>query len=99
MRVVKLTGQERDVALGSLKSWTLSADGLAIEKTIKLKNFVEAWGFMSQVALLAEKLDHHPEWSNVYRTVSIRLTTHDSGGLTQLDFDLAKGIDAVLAHT
>jgi 4a-hydroxytetrahydrobiopterin dehydratase len=99
MRVPKLTEIERDAALANLKDWALSVDGLAIEKTIKLKNFVEAWGFMSKVALLAEKLDHHPEWNNVYRTVSIRLTTHDSGGLTALDIDLAKGIDAVLAHT
>jgi 4a-hydroxytetrahydrobiopterin dehydratase len=96
MRIPRLTETEIGAALANLDGWSRSEDRLAIEKTVKLKNFVEAWGFMSQVALLAEKLDHHPEWSNVYRTVSIRLTTHDSGGLTELDIKLARGIDAAL---
>jgi 4a-hydroxytetrahydrobiopterin dehydratase len=61
-----------------------------------LKNFVEAFGFMTQVALIAEKMNHHPEWHNVYRTVEIHLTTHDVGGLSELDFALAQQIDRIL---
>jgi 4a-hydroxytetrahydrobiopterin dehydratase len=60
------------------------------------KNFVEAWGFMSSVALLAESMDHHPNWDNVYNQVTIRLSTHDSDGLTEKDFQLAGAIDSVL---
>jgi 4a-hydroxytetrahydrobiopterin dehydratase len=97
MRAPKLTEAEIEAALIALDGWTLSADGLAIERIVKLKDFNAAWGFMSRIALMAEKLDHHPEWSNVYRTVSIRLTTHDSGGLTGLDVELAKGINSALA--
>jgi 4a-hydroxytetrahydrobiopterin dehydratase len=94
VRHPRLSPDEIAAALASLPGWALARDNAAIEKTFKLKDFVEAWGFMSKVALLAEKLDHHPEWSNVYRTVSIVLTTHDSGGLTNLDVTLARGIDA-----
>ena len=67
-----------------------------LSKTIVLKNFVEAFGFMTQVALIAEKMNHHPEWHNVYRTVEIHLTTHDVGGLSELDFALAQQIDRIL---
>jgi 4a-hydroxytetrahydrobiopterin dehydratase len=94
VRHPRLGEDEIASALGGLPGWTVTRDGAAIEKTFRLKDFVGAWGFMSKVALLAEKLDHHPEWSNVYRTVSITLTTHDSGGLTELDVALARGIDA-----
>jgi len=79
-------------ALASLPDWTRKADG--IERTYKFADFVEAFAFMTRVALLAEKADHHPEWSNVYNRVEIRLTTHDAGGLSQRDFALAKAIDA-----
>lgn len=69
----------------------------AIRKVVKFRNFGTAWGFMSQVALLAEKLNHHPEWRNVYNVVDITLTTHDCGGLSRLDIDLAHRIDALAA--
>lgn len=72
-----------------LDGWVLSDDALAITKTFKFRNFVEAFGFMTQCAIHAEKLDHHPEWSNVYKTVEVLLTTHSAKGLTELDFDLA----------
>ncbi|MGC5198936.1 4a-hydroxytetrahydrobiopterin dehydratase, partial [Aphanothece microscopica] len=66
-------------------------------KTFTFRNFVEAWGFMSRAALWAEKLNHHPEWSNVYKTVNVVLTTHDAGGLTDLDVRLASKMDALSA--
>ena len=73
--------------------WMLAQDGTAIDKTFSFANFVEAFGFMSRAALWAEKLNHHPEWSNVYKTVRVRLTTHDSGGLSDLDAKLAQKMD------
>jgi len=78
-------------ALASVPGWTRNGDG--IERTYKFADFVAAFAFMSRVALLAEKADHHPEWSNVYNRVEIRLTTHDAGGLSTRDFALAKLID------
>jgi 4a-hydroxytetrahydrobiopterin dehydratase len=72
--------------------WVLHAGGQAIHQDFKFKSFVEAWGFMSRVALLAEKMDHHPDWSNVYNKVAITLTTHDAGGVTQRDINLAQAI-------
>ena len=71
--------------------WT--ADDGGINRQFKFRNFSEAWGFMSRVAMAAEKADHHPEWRNVYNTVDIRLTTHDADGLTDKDIDLAKTIN------
>jgi 4a-hydroxytetrahydrobiopterin dehydratase len=65
----------------------------AIRKILKFRNFSEAWGFMSRAALVAEKLNHHPEWRNVYNTVDITLTTHDCHGLSRLDIDLAQAMD------
>jgi len=91
----RLDPEAADKALSALSGWALSRDGAAISKTFTFKNFSEAFGFMSRVALAAEKLDHHPEWSNVYKTVDVTLTTHDAGGLTQLDFDLAKKMDRI----
>ena len=67
----------------------------AITKTYQFRNFVHAWGFMSRAALHAEKLNHHPEWANVYNRVTVTLTTHDAGGLTELDAKLAKRMDAL----
>jgi 4a-hydroxytetrahydrobiopterin dehydratase len=90
-----LTDDEIDLALAGLAGWQKPTDKPAIEKSFRFKNFVEAFGFMSKVALLAEKLDHHPEWSNVYRTVDITLITHDSGGVTALDVTLAKQIEGL----
>lgn len=79
--------------LASLPGWSFSNDG--IEKEFQFPDFVQAFGFMSQVAILAEKADHHPEWSNVYNRVQIRLSTHDAGGLTDKDFDLARSIESL----
>lgn len=77
--------------------WTISNDQTSAEKVFKLKDFTEAFAFMTRVALYAEKWDHHPDWSNSYSTVSITLTTHDAGGLTSLDVQLAKKIDELAA--
>jgi 4a-hydroxytetrahydrobiopterin dehydratase len=74
-----------------LKDWSFA--GNAIKRDFKFKTFVEAFSFMTAIALEAEKIDHHPDWNNVYNTVSIKLNTHDAGGITQLDFDLADKID------
>ena len=82
-------------ALAELAGWR-EVDGRdAIAKSFKFKDFNEAWGFMCRVALAAEKMDHHPEWSNVYNRVEITLSTHDAGGVTERDVKLAKLADAV----
>ena len=96
MSVPQLTAAERDTALAELPEWTLRADGLAIERQFQFKNFSQAWAFMSRVALIAEKHDHHPEWSNVYNRVAITLTTHDAGGLSERDSKMARAIDKLL---
>jgi 4a-hydroxytetrahydrobiopterin dehydratase len=91
--VAKLHGEARAAALKSLDGWA-EVDGRdAIGKTFKFKDFNQAWGFMSRIALAAEKLDHHPEWFNVYNRVDITLSTHDAGGLSERDIALAKLID------
>ncbi|RXZ64049.1 4a-hydroxytetrahydrobiopterin dehydratase [Pelagerythrobacter rhizovicinus] len=95
MAIAKLTEEERTIALGDLQGWSLASDRDAIERTFTFADFVEAFGFMTRVALLAEKADHHPEWSNVYNRVEIALTTHDADGLSQRDIDMAKAIDAL----
>lgn len=77
--------------------WTLQTDRDAIGKSFAFKNFVEAFGFMTRAALWAEKLDHHPEWSNVYKTVDVVLTTHDCDGLSDLDIKLALKMDQLAA--
>jgi len=94
----KLTEAERDTALAELAGWALAEGKDAIRKSFKFGDFVGAFGFMTEVALLAEKADHHPEWSNVYNRVEITLTTHDAGGLTTRDLDLARGIETVMAR-
>ena len=86
----KLTSEERKIALTALSGWVEVAGRDAIQKRFLFKDFNAAFGFMSRVAMMAEKLDHHPEWSNVYRTVDVTLTTHDAGGLTDLDVKLAQ---------
>ena len=91
--IPKLTQDEVIEAVAALPDWTLTKNGLAIERSFTFANFVEAFGFMSKVALLAESADHHPEWSNVYNRVEIRLTTHDCKGLSKRDMALAKKID------
>ena len=87
---------ERSRLASSLPHWRLLPDRDAIARDFQFKDFSAAWGFMARVALLAERHDHHPEWSNVYNRVSITLTTHDAGGLSERDIALARAIDAVL---
>ena len=82
--------------IASLPDWAPDAAGKSIHRELKFKDFSEAWGFMNRVALLAESQDHHPEWSNVWNTVRITLSTHDAGGLTHKDITLARAIDALL---
>ena len=94
---ILLTDAERNALAGTLPGWALAKGGTVIERRIRFKDFNEAWGFMARVALLAEKMDHHPEWSNVWNTVDIALSTHDAGGLTDKDVKLASAIDAMLA--
>lgn len=94
MALTRLEGSAVDELLKSLAGWRLSNDGTGIEKTFTFGDFNEAFGFMSRCALAAEKMNHHPEWSNVYKTVDVRLSTHDAGGLTELDGKLAKKMDA-----
>ena len=95
MTVSKLDEAARALALGKLTHWNYDADVPGIRRTLRFSDFAEAFGFMTRVAILAEKADHHPEWFNVYNRVEIVLTTHDAGGLSQRDIDLAMAIDAV----
>jgi 4a-hydroxytetrahydrobiopterin dehydratase len=95
--VKKLMDSERDAALRNLTGWRYDEAGDAIHQTFKFKSFSEAFGFISRVALEAQKADHHPDWSNSYDTVTIKLSTHDAGGVSQKDVDLAKAIDALRA--
>ena len=89
----KLTESDRQSALGRLKGWTYDSAANALTHDFKFKDFSEAFAFMTRVALLAQSADHHPEWSNVYNKVSIRLSTHDAGGVTARDIALAEAID------
>ena len=93
--VERLTPTERKAALARLKGWKKVARRDAIQKEFRFRDFNEAFGFMSRVALMAEKSDHHPEWSNVYNRVDIVLTTHDVGGISQRDIRLARFIDSI----
>lgn len=95
MTIKRLSDSERDAALVVLPGWTLSADGLAIERDLRFADFNAAFGFMTRVAIRADKVDHHPEWSNVYNKVHVRLTTHDADGLSQRDVELAHFIDTL----
>ena len=96
MPIPRLTDAETAAALSALPGWSLRGDGLAIERTFKFADFVAAFGFMTRVALEAEKADHHPEWSNIYNRVEVTLTTHDAGGLSTRDMALAAKIDALV---
>ena len=89
----KLAGDARKAALAKLAGWSEVKDRDAISKTFVFRDFNEAFGFMARTALMAEKLDHHPEWFNVYKTVTVTLATHDAGGLTELDIKLAEAMD------
>ena len=93
--VAKLEGAARDAALKSLPGWAHDAGRDAITRTFVFRDFVEAFGFMASAALVAERMDHHPEWSNVYKTVNVLLTTHDAKGLTERDVKLAQAMDAL----
>lgn len=79
--------------LERLPGWRLADDGNSIHKSFLFKDFIEAFGFMTRVALVAQAQDHHPDWSNVYRRVDIALSSHDAGGVTQRDIDLATAIE------
>ena len=89
----RLTAEERTQALADLSGWAPSPGRDAITKDFKFKDFSQAFGFISRVALAAEKLDHHPEWSNVYNRITVTLSTHECGGLSPLDLKLAHMID------
>ena len=90
----KLDEKERSAALAELKEWRLLTEREAISRSFRFTDFNEAFGFMTRAALLAEKLNHHPEWSNVYNKVDVVLTTHDAGGLTRKDVEMAKAMDS-----
>ena len=94
-KIELLPQDARDQLEATLPAWRPVPDRDAIARDFKFKDFSAAWGFMARVALLAEQQDHHPEWSNVYNRVSITLTTHDAGGLSERDVRLAQAIDAL----
>ena len=95
MSVTRLTTQQIQTLLPKIPQWKLTPDGLKIQRTLQFSNFNHAFGFMTRVALHAEKYDHHPEWSNVYNHVSIQLWTHDVGGLSEKDARLAQFVDEI----
>jgi len=94
--IPRLTEPEIVDALVTLPGWALRGDGNAIQRSFAFKDFSEAFGFMARVALLAERADHHPDWSNVWNRVDIALTTHDAGGVTARDVALARAIGALV---
>jgi len=91
--VERLSEAERAELLPALDGWSLVEGRDAIRKRYDFADFVQAFGFMARVALVAERMNHHPEWSNVYRTVEVVLSTHDAGGLTRRDVELAQRMD------
>jgi 4a-hydroxytetrahydrobiopterin dehydratase len=91
----RLSAEMRKSALQGLPGWAETAGREAIGRTFVFKDFNEAFGFMTRAALVAEKHDHHPEWRNVYKTVEVVLATHDAGGVTVLDIELAKAMSAI----
>lgn len=93
----KLSDSERAQALAKLSDWSAVSGRDAITRTFKFKDFNAAFGFMTKAAMMAEKLDHHPEWFNVYNTVEVTLSTHDAGGVTALDIELATFMDKAAA--
>jgi 4a-hydroxytetrahydrobiopterin dehydratase len=92
----KLTPADRETALQRLNGWIYDRKADSISHDFKFKSFSEAFAFMTRVALAAEKMDHHPEWSNVYNKVTITLTTHSAGGLTDKDVKLAEKVDRLM---
>ncbi len=93
----RLTEAQRAALGTTLPEWSLIQDGAALRRGFRFRDFNEAWGFMGRVALLAERQNHHPDWSNLWNRVEITLSTHDAGGLTDRDVRLAQAIDALLA--
>jgi len=93
--VAKLTADRLSAALAGLPAWAPVKSREAIVRSFKFANFSQAFAFMTRVALLAEKMDHHPEWSNVYNRVEITLATHDAGGLSERDIAMAEAIDKI----
>ena len=93
----KLTDEARKAALAGLAGWSEVAGRDAITKKFVFRDFNAAFGFMTRAALVAEKLDHHPEWFNVYKNVEVTLSTHDAGGVTELDIKLAEAMDRLAA--
>ncbi|MGB3447338.1 MAG: 4a-hydroxytetrahydrobiopterin dehydratase [Xanthobacteraceae bacterium] len=94
----RLSKEARATALKELRGWSEVQGRDAIQRTFVFKDFNEAFGFMTRVALAAEKADHHPEWRNVYKTVEVVLSTHDAGGVTARDVDLARVMNAAAAQ-
>ncbi|HKA91931.1 MAG TPA: 4a-hydroxytetrahydrobiopterin dehydratase [Haliangiales bacterium] len=94
-RPSRLEGDARAAALRSLAGWSEVAGRDAIQRTFRFKDFNEAWGFMSRAALIAEAMNHHPEWTNVWNRVDVTLSTHDAGGVTELDVTLARAMDGL----
>ena len=94
MGIQKMTSAQIESELKNLQDWELKNDKL--HRELKFKNFVQAFGFMTQVAILAQEMDHHPEWFNVYSRVTIDLTTHEANGISTRDFELAQKIDKVV---
>lgn len=95
MRYEKLSDEAIALSLAEIDHWFLSEDKCAITREFSFGDFTQAFGFMTECALVAEKMDHHPEWFNVYRRVDVRLTTHDVNGLTSADFKLAASMDRI----
>ena len=93
MTIARLTDAETAALIAELPGWTLREDGKAIVRQFRFKDFNQAFGFMTRVALYADKADHHPEWFNVYNRVDVTLATHDAGGLTMKDIALARAMD------
>ena len=93
-----LNETDRSEALADLPEWDHDEARDAITRRIVFADFIEAFGFMTQVALIAERMNHHPEWSNVYNRVDVLLTTHDAGGLSGRDIDMAQAIDAIVGE-
>jgi 4a-hydroxytetrahydrobiopterin dehydratase len=91
----KLAADARKAALDGMKGWAAVSGRDAIVKKFEFKDFNQAFGFMTRAALVAEKMDHHPEWFNVYKTVEVTLSTHDAGGVTELDIKLAQAMDKI----
>ena len=93
--VQRLSAEARESALKALSGWSEVAGRDAIQRTFTFRDFSEAFGFMARSALVAEKSDHHPEWRNVYKTVEVVLATHDAGGVTARDIELAQAMNAI----